>query len=165
MEEWNKEEEKRIYGAEDDWRSQSLAGSSIVKCRKVSSTTFFTKGILNEIGYTLKEKTEVNVVYVNATLTSMQQKKLEKRWNDILNENDDRMRQFYLKSANKNEMSPTEMETDTEISSMDISREERDELMAARGLTDNQRKIRVIDRFGIILQIFASRAKHRSAQL
>ena len=30
---------------------------------------------------------------------------------------------------------------------------------------NDQRTIRVIDRFGIILQIFAARAKHRSAQL
>ena len=82
-----------------------------------------------------------------------------------MGENDDRMRQFYLKSANKNEMSPTEMETDTEISSLDMSREEREEFLRANNMLDTQRKIRVIDRFGIILQIFAARAKHRSAQL
>ena len=80
--------------------------------------------MLNELGYFIKEKQpNVNVVYINASLTTMQSKKLEKRWNDILAENDDRMRQYFLKSANKSEMSPTEMETDTELSSLDISAE------------------------------------------
>ena len=126
--------------------------------RKVSSTTYFTKGVLNELGLYIKEKPEVNVVYVNATLTSMQQKKLEKRWNDILANNDDRMRSFYLKSANKGEMSPTELESDTEMSSLEITSEQRESLM-----DPERHKIRVIDRFGMILQIFAARAKHRSA--
>ena len=123
LEDWDKAEKQRVFGDEQEWRSKDLAASSIVKCRKISSTTYFTKGILNEIGYYIKERPNVNVVYVDAQLTSMQSKKLEKRWNDILAENDDRMRQFFLKSANKSEMSPTEMETDTELSSLDISPE------------------------------------------
>ena len=114
-----------MYGEEDDWRSEDLAATTIIKCRKVSGTTYFTKGILHELGYFIKDQSAVNVIYINATLTSMQQKKLEKRWNDILAENDDRMRQFFLKSANKGEMSPTEMETDTEMSSNDMDSEER----------------------------------------
>ena len=51
----------------------------------------------------------------------MQQKKLEKRWNDILGENEDRMRQYFLKSANRGDFSPTEMETDTDMSSLEVS--------------------------------------------
>lgn len=89
----------------------------------------------------------------------MQQKKLEKRWNDILGDNDERMRQYHLKSANKGDMSPTDMETDTDLSATELTREERDDLM----MYGEQRKIKVVDRFGIILQIFAARAKHRSA--
>ena len=58
----------------------------------------------------------------------MQLKKLEKRWNDILAENDDRMRRFYLKSANKGEISPTELESETELSAIEMSREGRDAL-------------------------------------
>ena len=58
----------------------------------------------------------------------MQLKKLEKRWNDILAENDDRMRRFYLKSANKGEISPTELESETEPSAIEMSREDRDAL-------------------------------------
>ena len=81
------------------------------------------------MGYYIKERPNINVVYVDAQLTSMQSKKLEKRWNDILAENDDRMRQFFLKSANKSEMSPTEMETDTELSSLDMSPEQREEAL------------------------------------
>ena len=125
LEEWDKGEKHRVFGDENSWwRNKDLAASSVVKCRKISSTTFFTKGVLNELGYFIKEKQpNVNVVYVNASLTTMQSKKLEKRWNDILAENDDRMRQYFLKSANKSEMSPTEMETDTELSSLDISAE------------------------------------------
>lgn len=127
--------------------------------RKVSGTTYFTKGILNELGYYIKEKPDIDVIYINATLTSMQQKKLEKRWNDILAENDDRMRQFYLKSANKGEMSPTEMETDTELSQIEADSNELQSL----GSQSQLRKIKVVDRFSIILQIFAARAKHRTA--
>ena len=70
-EEWDGRNNKKVYGDDAEWRSESLAGSCIVKCRKISGTTFFTKGILNEIGYYLKEKPRVNVVYINATLTSM----------------------------------------------------------------------------------------------
>ena len=156
LEDWDKGEKKRVFGEDDGWRNESLASSCIIKCRKVSSTTFFTKGILNEIGYAIRDNPELNVVYVNATLTSMQLKKLEKRWNDIINENDDRLRQFYLKSANKQgENTPTEMETDTEVSSLEIQ--------SHHELGGEVRKIRVIDRFAIILQIFAARAKHRTA--
>ena len=90
----------------------------------------------------------------------MQQKKLEKRWNDILADNDDRMRQYHLKSANKGDMSPTDIETDTDLSATELTRSEIIEIQGAA-----KRKIRVIDRFGIILQIFAARAKHRTAQL
>ena len=78
-----------------------------------------------------------------------------------MTENDDRMRQYFLKSANKGEISPTEIETDTDLSALELSRQEADIL--ANNTSQEKRKIRVIDRFGIILQIFASRAKHRSA--
>ena len=66
----------------DDWkndlRRESMAKSSLIKVRRIHSGTYFTKGKLNEIGYFLKEKDDVNVVYVNTQLTSLQQKKLEK---------------------------------------------------------------------------------------
>ena len=77
----------------------------------------------------------------------MQQKKLEKRWNDIINENEDRLRNYYLKSAQKGDYSPTEIESDTEMSNLEMSPEER-ELLLRRS---DKRQIRVIDRFGMIL--------------
>ncbi len=92
LEQWDKDQRQQVYGADEDWRSNELAASCIVKCRKVSGTTYFSKGILNELGYHIKDNPSIDVIYVNDTLTSMQQKKLEKRWNDILAENDDRMR-------------------------------------------------------------------------
>ena len=55
-------------------------------------------------------------------------------------------------------MSPTELESETEMSSLEITAEQRESLM-----DPERHKIRVIDRFGMILQIFAARAKHRSA--
>lgn len=69
---------------DDEWKSDSVAGSCIIKCRKISGTTYFQKGKLNELGYYIKDNEAVNVVFINAALTSMQQKKLEKRWNDII---------------------------------------------------------------------------------
>lgn len=56
---------------EEEWRSDTLAGSCVVKCRKISGTTFFTKGKLNDYGFFLKENPAINVVFVNTTLTTM----------------------------------------------------------------------------------------------
>ena len=142
---------------EEEWRSDTLAGSCIIKCRKISGTTYFTKGKLNDLGYFLKENPAINVVFVNATLTTMQQKKLAKRLNDIIQGRDDRVRRYMLKTVTKaHEYSPTEIDSETEA---DIQMTE--EIKELGG--DMQRKIRVVDRFGLILQIFASRAKTRTA--
>lgn len=128
-----------------------MARSSLVRCRKVSSSTFFTKGKLNELGLYIKEVGDINVVYVNSSLTAIQIKKLEKRWNDILLEREDRLRLYYLKSAQKqNVLSPTESDTTSAGSDLE-------------GFAGIGRKIRVIDRFGMILQIFAARATTQMA--
>ena len=58
----------------------------------MSSTNYFTKGKLNELGLYIKEQQEINVVYVNTSLTPVQLKKLEKRWNDIIMNREDRVR-------------------------------------------------------------------------
>ena len=158
-ESWNEQEENKVFGGMD-WRDDSLATASVIKLRKISGTTYFSKGLLHELGQFIKDKEDINVVYVNTTLTSMQQKKLEKRFNDMINDNDDRMRRYFLKSAQKNDLSPTELESDTEISNMELTSEER---KALQRHMQEVRKIRVIDRFGMILQIFAARAKHRQA--
>jgi len=69
---------------EEEWKSDTLAGSCVIRCRRLSGTTYFTKGKLNDIGHFIKDNEDVNVVYVNTILTSRQQKKLEKRFNDII---------------------------------------------------------------------------------
>lgn len=151
-------EEDENYAEQDEWRDvnlrESVAKSSLIRCRKISSTNFFTKGKLNELGLYIKETRSINAVFVNSSLTPIQIKKLEKRWNDIIMNREDRVRQYYLKSAQKeHEISPTESDTSTAMSDF--------------GGYDgaDYRKIRVIDRFGMILQIFAARARTQMAQL
>lgn len=81
---------------ESEWEDanlrESIARSSLIRCRKVSPSTFFTKGKLNEIGHFIKDQQDINVVFMNTSLTAVQIKKLEKRWNDILLEREDRLR-------------------------------------------------------------------------
>jgi hypothetical protein len=73
--------------------------------------------------------------------------KLEKRWNDIILGREERVRQYFLKSADKQgELTPSETDT-TPLS--DIP---NNDLFA-------DRRIRIVDRFGLILQIFALRAR------
>jgi len=61
-----------------------------------------------------------------------------------------------LKTVSKNhEYSPTEIDSETEV---DVQPSEEFDFQG-----DRQRKIRVVDRFGLILQIFAARAKTRTA--
>lgn len=67
----------------------------------------------------------------------------------------DRLRKYYLRSAQKEKFEPTDVDSDTALSSMED----------AEVPDYNARKIRVIDRFGIILQIFALRAKTKISQL
>ena len=63
------------YDLYDEWKNEllreSVAKSSLIKCRKIHSTTFFTKGKLNDLGYFLKDNKRINVVYVNAQLTGL----------------------------------------------------------------------------------------------
>ena len=66
------DEELENVSDDEEWRDDSVAGRSLVKCRKISGTTFFTKGKLAEFGMYIKDKPEINVVFVNTTLTSMQ---------------------------------------------------------------------------------------------
>lgn len=64
------------YDLYDEWKNEllreSVAKSSLIRVRKIHSSTFFTKGKLNDLGYYLKENKDVNVVYVNSTLTALQ---------------------------------------------------------------------------------------------
>jgi len=59
----------------DEWKNQllreSIAKSSLIKMRKSHSTTFFTKGKMNDLGFFLKENPKIDLVFVNSVLTSM----------------------------------------------------------------------------------------------
>ena len=71
----------------------------MIRCRKISSTTYFSKGKLTELGYHIKENPDINVVFINTSLTGVQIKKLEKRWNEIVLDREERVRQYNLRSA------------------------------------------------------------------
>jgi hypothetical protein len=64
------------YDLYDEWKNEllreSVAKASLIKCRKIHSSTFFTKGKLNDLGYFLKDNKRINVVFVNAQLTGLQ---------------------------------------------------------------------------------------------
>lgn len=75
---------------------------------------------------------------MNADLTAVQIKKLQKRWNDLIMDREERVRDYNLKSSAKEwEISPTESDTAMSAGSFEPG--------------DGVRKIRVVDRFGLIL--------------
>lgn len=135
----------------DEWKNEilrdSLAKSSLVKVRKQSSGTFFTKGKLNEIGLFVEEN-DVDVVFVNTTLTPLQQKKLEKRLNDYVLNRTERLRRYFLRSSQTEAGEPTDIDS----SSGYVTGENSE-------VTGPEREIKVIDRFTMILLIFAARAR------
>ena len=147
------EEEFDLY---DEWKNQlvrdSMAKSILINVRNVSSSMFFTRGKLNEIGQYIKTQT-VDVVYVNTMLTPLQQKKMEKRFNDFMQDREERLRRYYIRSINKGDNEPTDIDT----SSGYVTGEGENNY-------ENE-KIRVIDRFGIILMIFAHRARSNISKL
>ncbi len=101
--EFDENDDNEEYDLYDEWKNEllreSVAKSSLIKVRKIHSSTFFTKGKLNDLGYFLKDNPEINVVFINSQLTALQQKKLERRFNDIVLSREDRLRKYYLKSA------------------------------------------------------------------
>lgn len=62
-------------GMQDEWKNvllrESLAKSSLIKIRKVQSSTYFTKGKLNDLGFFLKKNPEIDIVFVNTVLTPL----------------------------------------------------------------------------------------------
>lgn len=101
----------------DEWRNElireSTAKSSLIKVRKIHSSTFFPKGKLNELGFFLKDNSSINVVFINTTLTALQQKKLEKRWNDVILSRDEKLRNYNLRSAQRESYNPTDVDSET----------------------------------------------------
>ena len=68
-------EDEDATDEDDEWQNanlrESVARSSIIRCRKFSSTNFFTKGKLNELGLYIKQETNINAVFINSSLTSL----------------------------------------------------------------------------------------------
>lgn len=123
----------------------SLAISSIVKVKEVKASTFFNKPKLSHLAVYL-EKNNSNVVFVNTTLTITQKRNLEIYLNSYVSENFERIRRHNLKSAEK----------------FGDATETHSEFSGASGPEDNNEnivKLRVLDRFDVILSIFASRAQ------
>jgi 50S ribosomal subunit-associated GTPase HflX len=110
-------EDNEEYDMYDEWKNEllreSVAKSSLIKVRRIHSSTYFTKGKLNDLGYFLKDNEDINVVFINSTLTALQQKKLEKRWNDIILSREDRLRRYYLKSAQTERFNPTDIDSES----------------------------------------------------
>jgi 50S ribosomal subunit-associated GTPase HflX len=110
-------EDNEDYDMYDEWKNEllreSVAKASLIKVRRIHSSTYFTKGKLNDIGYFLKDNEDINVVFINSTLTALQQKKLEKRWNDIILSREERLRRYYLKSAQTERFNPTDVDSES----------------------------------------------------
>jgi len=110
-------EDNQDYDMYDEWKNEllreSVAKSSLIKVRRIHSSTYFTKGKLNDLGYFLKDNEDINVVFINSTLTALQQKKLEKRWNDIILSREERLRRYYLKSAQTERFNPTDVDSES----------------------------------------------------
>jgi len=142
----------------DEWHDkltrESFAKSSLVKVKNIQGSTYFGKGKMIEIGDYIKT-TKPDIVFMNTILTPLQQNKLEKRWNDILQGKDNKVRRYMLKSYSKAEGEPTDLDTTT------ASESDSEKMKALKP----PRPIRVVDRFGVILQIFAQRAKSKEAMI
>jgi hypothetical protein len=69
------EHDNEEISLEDEWKDallrESVAKSSLVRVRKIHSGTFFPKGKLNDLGFFLKENKDINVVFINTTLTAL----------------------------------------------------------------------------------------------
>lgn len=70
------DEDEQSDDFNDEWRNaqlrESIAKSCLVKMRKIHSGTYFTKGKLNEIGLFLKDNPDIDIVFINTQLTSLQ---------------------------------------------------------------------------------------------
>lgn len=138
----------------DQWKNillrETLATSSIINVRTIKASTFFSKGRLAQLGTFIKNS-KADVVFINTTLSIVQKRNLEIIFNNYLTENNERIRAYNIKSAMKLEGEAT----DTESNFSNIE----------QTTNHNQRKIKVLDRFNVILSIFALRAKSKVSQL
>ncbi|KAL4508015.1 hypothetical protein ABPG72_021388 [Tetrahymena utriculariae] len=133
-----------------EWRNkilrESIAKSSLIKMKNVIGKSFFTKGKLMDIGIYIKDNS-IDCVFLNTELTPTQHKNLERLWTGIVNGREDEV--FFKKNPMMS--SDTEAEGDEPIQTQDYD-------------NSGGKKIRVFDRFTMILQIFAKRAQTQIAR-
>src|SRR5690606_27433856 len=87
------------------------------------------------------------------TLSFVQKRNLEISFNNFLNEKNDRIRAYNIKSALKMDGEAT----DTESNFSNIEVEGKN--------SGYERKVKILDRFNIILSIFSQRAQSKASQL
>jgi hypothetical protein len=65
----------------DEWKNillrESIALSSIIRVKNIKASTFFPKARLTEIGHYIKAFKDLEVIFVNTTLTVVQRRNLE----------------------------------------------------------------------------------------
>lgn len=92
------------------------------------------------------KKNNIDAVFINTELSSRQTKNIEIHWSNICNDKP------FVKNPNKNPMNDSDFESDVS------DKEEKEQ-------QNTEKTIRIFDRFTIILQIFARRAKTKIARL
>lgn len=146
----------------DEWKNvllrESLALSSLLKVNLIKASTFITKGRLHQIGLFLQEN-PVDVVFINSTLSYVQKRNLEIYFNNYINERNDRIRAYNIKSALKIDGDAT----DTESNFSNIENDNEDSRDGSKG--KSERRVLVLDRFNVIISIFSQRAKSKISQL
>ena len=98
-------------------------------------------------------RSKPNIVFIDTLLTPLQQNKIEKRWNDMIMGRDERVRKYMLKSCSKEIGEPTDLDTSTASGS------------ELEGKKVEPRPIKVVDRFAVILQIFAQRSYSKESMI
>lgn len=136
----------------NEWRNKiirkSIAKSSLVKVKKIHASNFFTKGKVIMLGEFIAEN-KINAVFINSNLTPLQSRNLERNWQKIVNGDT-------VTFKHDEERDLSDMDSDVATGSESDSE-------TARQL--QQRNIKIFDRFTIILQIFAQRAKTGLAKM
>ena len=61
-----------------NYQNMEVSKKSLIKVKKVHQTTYFQKGKLNEIGNSIKKNLDIEVVFINTSLSQVQRKKLER---------------------------------------------------------------------------------------
>lgn len=128
---------------------KKIARSSIVKIRKKSRLSYFGIGKVKQIGEYIKQECP-DVVFINDELSVSQTKFLESKWADMLNNQDTDENN---KDSDENDLDNSDGDEQEKEQPKRLKRSE------VRQLQNSVRKIRVIDRLGLILQIFSQRSQ------